>query len=460
MNKRMATNLSLIALITIVLGFFDLPYTTQNDIVPVTPDSFEEQGIHLGLDLQGGTQLDYKIDLRKVDEADQEDIIEGVLEVITKRVNGLGVAEPNIYRSQVADEEHIIVELAGISDIEEAKAIVGKTIQLEFKTQNNRGLTGDRYEEIQTMAQSALDKISTGSDFALVGEEEALANPTLTYYFDDSETYKFAEDYPTEYFPYLDEMEIGNVIPELIETSDGYTANNYGSLIDLTGFYIVKLTGRQDGEKEYHEDKEVEASHVLIAFEGSQADTDEITRTQEEALALAEEIRQKALDGEDFGDLAKEYSDEAAAVTTGGDLDWFGPGDMVEEFENAAYATEIGGISEVVETQFGYHIIWVMDVKEAVNETVTATEYALQKIYFSTIGDEWEDTELTGEHFVRADVAFTQTYADPYVSIEFNKEGATLFEELTSANVGKQIAIFVGGDLISAPNVNETISGG
>ena len=90
----------------------------------------------MGLDLKGGTQLDYKIDLAKVEEADRDQLVEGVKEVIRRRVDGLGVAEPNIYISNIADEYHVVVELAGISNIEEAKAVVGKTIQLEFKEEN------------------------------------------------------------------------------------------------------------------------------------------------------------------------------------------------------------------------------------------------------------------------------------------------------------------------------------
>jgi len=57
--------------------------------------------INLGLDLQGGSQLDYKVDLRKVPEKDRASIVDGVLGIINQRVNGLGVSEPNIYTSSV-----------------------------------------------------------------------------------------------------------------------------------------------------------------------------------------------------------------------------------------------------------------------------------------------------------------------------------------------------------------------
>ena len=92
--------------------------------------------LKLGLDLKGGTQLDYAIDLSKVDSADRDQIVEGVKEVIRRRVDGLGVSEPSIYVSNIAEQYHVIVELAGITDLEDAKATVGKTIQLEFREEN------------------------------------------------------------------------------------------------------------------------------------------------------------------------------------------------------------------------------------------------------------------------------------------------------------------------------------
>ncbi len=70
-------------------------------------------------------------------------------------------------------------------------------------------------------------------------------------------------------------------------------------------------------------------------------------------------------DGGDFENLAKEYSTEPVAQQTGGDLGWFGPGKMVQEFEDAAYALKKGEISEPVKTSFGYHIIELLDTRPA-----------------------------------------------------------------------------------------------
>jgi len=108
-----------------------------------------------------------------------------------------------------------------------------------------------------------------------------------------------------------------------------------------------------------------------------------------------------------------------------------------------------------VSSQFGYHIIKANKVETNVKKK----KVKLEKIFFSTAPDMWKETGLTGAQFMHADVNFDQLY-QPYISIQFNPEGAKLFEEITARNINKPVAIFVGGELISAPNVKEKISGG
>lgn len=82
----------------------------------------------------------------------------------------------------------------------------------------------------------------------------------------------------------------------------------------------------------------------------------------------AKEVLAKLKDGGDFAELAKEYSTEPVAQQSGGDLGWFGPGKMVQEFEDAAYSLKKGEISEPVKTSFGYHIIELLDTRQAETE--------------------------------------------------------------------------------------------
>lgn len=84
-------------------------------------------------------------------------------------------------------------------------------------------------------------------------------------------------------------------------------------------------------------------------------------RTEAEALALAQELRQRILDGEDFATLAQEYSDDPGSAANGGDLGWFGRGVMVPAFEEAAFSLAVGEVSEPIKTDFGYHLIEVLE---------------------------------------------------------------------------------------------------
>jgi peptidyl-prolyl cis-trans isomerase C len=116
---------------------------------------------------------------------------------------------------------------------------------------------------------------------------------------------------------------------------------------------IAKYYNDHKGEFE-----SVKAHHVLIRFKGSPVPLkkDEKDLTEEEALAKAKEVQKRLLAGEDFEKVASEVSDD---TTPKGYLKPFARGEMVKEFDEAAFTLPIGKISDPVKTQFGYHIIRV-----------------------------------------------------------------------------------------------------
>ncbi|MFZ5354780.1 MAG: peptidylprolyl isomerase [Bacillota bacterium] len=97
----------------------------------------------------------------------------------------------------------------------------------------------------------------------------------------------------------------------------------------------------------------VRASHILVD-------------TEEEAKNIQTQIKE----GKDFAELAKQYSKDTGTKERGGDLDFFKRGDMVEEFEKAAFALSPGEVSEIVKTQYGYHIIKLTEKKREALEDV------------------------------------------------------------------------------------------
>jgi peptidyl-prolyl cis-trans isomerase C len=124
---------------------------------------------------------------------------------------------------------------------------------------------------------------------------------------------------------------------------------------------VDEATAQQYFEQHKSEYETVHARHILIRVKGSQlpAAAGKKELTDEEALAKAQEIRKKILAGEDFATLAKTESDDVQTGAKGGDLGTFRHGQMVPEFEQAAFGLTVGQVSEPVKTKFGYHIIKV-----------------------------------------------------------------------------------------------------
>jgi NIMA-interacting peptidyl-prolyl cis-trans isomerase 1 len=100
----------------------------------------------------------------------------------------------------------------------------------------------------------------------------------------------------------------------------------------------------------------VGARHILVAYKGAQRAAPDVTRTRDEARALAQQIAAEARAGKDWQALWKQYSNEPGG-REGGDLGVFGRGQMVPAFESAAFGLKVGQISDVIETPFGFHVI-------------------------------------------------------------------------------------------------------
>jgi parvulin-like peptidyl-prolyl isomerase len=136
----------------------------------------------------------------------------------------------------------------------------------------------------------------------------------------------------------------------------GAAYNEYQKTAKVDEPAVRKYYDEHKGEFE-----KVEARHILIKFKGSPVPNREGKEelTEEQALAKAQEIRKKLAAGEDFAKLAKEESDDVGSGSNGGSLGSFGHGQMVPEFEKAAFALPAGQVSEPIKTQFGYHVIRV-----------------------------------------------------------------------------------------------------
>ncbi len=286
---------------------------------------------HLGLDLQGGTHLVYEADVSQLDSSERAEAVDGVRDVIERRVNAFGVSEPVIQTSRYGDSYRVIAELAGISDVGQAIKLIGETPLLEFKEQAATG----------TAAAAPAD--SAVQDRALL------------------------------------------------------------------------VLGR-------------------------------------------------AAKGEDFAKLAAEFSEDDGSKAQGGDVGWAGSEtSFVPEYKDAILAPGLkpgSVLPQLVRSQFGFHIIKVTDVRGEAFSREVRSSHILFKAAAAAADGEWKNTQLTGKNLKRSQVEFDQNTGQPHIALTFDEQGRQLFGELTQANIGKPIAIFLDGQAISIPTVQSAITEG
>ena len=183
-------------------------------------------------------------------------------------------------------------------------------------------------------------------------------------------------------------------MPQLFEKalnkqSIGYITN---PLESGSGFHILKLEDKR-GEFVQYEDQ-WQSRHILLI--------PSTIRTKEDTERELNDIRQRVLDGEDFGELADEFSEDPGSAKLGGDLGWLGLGVLASEFEKTMLETDIGVISEVFETEFGFHFLEVLGKRsyELTDDLIKDRAYSL--LYARKFEEELENTlrAMRAEAFV------------------------------------------------------------
>jgi protein-export membrane protein SecD len=403
----------------------------------------------LGLDLQSGSRLEYEADVARVPEAERKEALNGVRDVIERRVNALGVSEPLIQTLRAGESWRVNVELAGIRDIQEAIKLIGETPILEFKTENTekpRDLTADEKKRLDTENAAAKKKTETilaealkpGTDFARLAQDNTPSTTTSGGSQANPATGKIVA--PADVYSEVKDLAAGTVLNKVLERSHSYA--------------VVKV------EEVKEAGKEVEARHLLIAFQGAEGDLAE--RSKDDARKKIEELKKQAT-VENFEELVKKNSDEPGATDTGGLLGWFGEGAMVEPFEKAVFPQAKGTISEVVETAFGFHLIQKMDERPLKDVQVRMIEVKkMTDLDIVPPVDPWMATKLTGKQLQSARVDFDPNTSGIRVALQFDDEGAKSFADITKQNIGKPLAIFLDGEMVSNPPpiVQDEIIGG
>ena len=160
---------------------------------------------------------------------------------------------------------------------------------------------------------------------------------------------------------------------------------------EIAAFYQQNLS-------QYQTPAQVRASHILFKLEG---------KDEKVVQALAEDVLKKAkAPNADFAALAKQYSEDDTNNQNGGDLDYFGRGRMVAEFEQAAFGMKAGEISNLVKTAFGFHIIKVVDNKSDQTRPLAEVRTELEDQL------KWQKAQAEAERIAKSLEATTKTPAD------------------------------------------------
>lgn len=168
--------------------------------------------------------------------------------------------------------------------------------------------------------------------------------PEMQEYFEKKkETYKFGERRKVKFLP---------ISVQSIRTTLNISAQ------DVEKAY-------NDNIQQYQSPEQIRASHILLKLE----DKDEATVRKQ-----AEDLLAQAKAGADFAQLATKFSEDEGSKDKGGDLDFFTRGRMVPEFENAAFAMEAGQLSDVVRTDFGFHIIKLVEKRGGVTQPLSEVQ--------------------------------------------------------------------------------------
>ncbi len=249
--------------------------------------------INMGLDLQGGVNLVYEADMSSIEKGKETEALRGVQDVIERRVNAYGVAEPNIQPSKIGESYRLNVELAGITDVEEAKKLIKETPFLEFKkekelraelTQEEQQMIDTEKERIvglnlesEDKAKETLKKALAGEDFTSLAEENP-EDPTLGKREELGFVQKGVMDSEFENVIFREDFVDGTVFGDVVKTQ--------------FGFHIIKkLSSRGEGD-----DKEVEVSHILYSAQ----DADEYAEYIKAQILAQPEFEPTGLSGKEL----------------------------------------------------------------------------------------------------------------------------------------------------------------
>jgi peptidyl-prolyl cis-trans isomerase SurA len=217
-------------------------------------------------------------------------------------------------------------------------------------------------QKAKEKADKVMEAIKKGEDFKEVAlgmsdSEQALKGGDLGW--------RKKSQIPTLFTEFLDTMKEGDV---------------EGPIRSSSGYHIIKLLGLKGGDN--HSITKTRVRHILVKPNEVMNDDE----AKEKILAL----RQRIEAGEDFGALARGHSDDKESAIKGGELGWVQPGVLVAQFEDAVGKLAVNELSQPVQTQFGWHLIQVLERKQSDDSADFMKSQAREEIFKRKVEEETE----------------------------------------------------------------------
>ncbi len=274
-------------------------------------------------------------------------------EMIISRVRQRRVAE----RIQVSEQE---VKNFLASDM--GKAQLSEEVHLaNILIPTPQSANAEAIQTAAAQAKAVYDQLKAGADFGQMAVAKSSSDNALE---GGDMGFRKAAQLPPPFDSMLSSMSVGDITPPTRTPG---------------GFIILKVLEKRGGGTQTRD--EVHVRHILVK-------PSEI-RTEAQTKALAEALYNRIQSGEDFGTLAKQYSEDPGSALNGGDLNWIDPNSLVPEFRDVMANTEVGKLSKPFKTQYGWHVLEVLG-----RRATDATEQAREQQAMTVLRNRKYDEEL------------------------------------------------------------------
>ena len=198
------------------------------------------------------------------------------------------------------------------------------------------GASPDEIAEARELSERVLDEIRGGADFANMAVTHSDGQKALE---GGDIGWRQASELPTLFGAAVLRLDVGEIA---------------GPIRSPSGFHLVKLLDKRGSSRQII--RRTRARHILIVL-------DELT-DEAAAKRRLSDLRERIVNGEDFGELARIHSDDAGSAPKGGDLGWIDPGNTVPVFERTMDSLGPGELSDPFKSQYGWHIVQVLERRE------------------------------------------------------------------------------------------------